>query len=229
MCSTSQMVVMEHKPLHKSNSSTFRFIVGFKQQHQSLTHKSWQHQFFVNDLLIDLWQCRMVNKNETSNLRQCRSFVNKMIIVLFQISARAWPPKTMYHKEAQLVVESSFGHNKLIMLILASGHNEPSGLINGLVGHSEPTKLNGLIFHHELIKLINVIVGYIKLTELISLVLEGHINDFQQGAASHFNDNCFHRLIVVSVSEGAQQVAPTQQTISSTILKLIDKLISEGA
>jgi hypothetical protein len=31
------------------------------------------------------------------------------------------------------------------------------------------------------------------------------------------------------VSEGAQQVAPTQQTISSTILKLIDTLISEGA
>jgi hypothetical protein len=39
MCSTSQMVVMEHKPLHKSNSSTFRFIARFKQQHQSLTHK----------------------------------------------------------------------------------------------------------------------------------------------------------------------------------------------
>jgi len=42
MCSTSQMVVTEHKPLHKTNSSTFRFIVRFKQQHQSLTHKSWQ-------------------------------------------------------------------------------------------------------------------------------------------------------------------------------------------
>jgi hypothetical protein len=42
MCSTSQMVVTEHKPLHKSNSSTFRFIVQFKQQHQSSTHKSWQ-------------------------------------------------------------------------------------------------------------------------------------------------------------------------------------------
>ncbi len=103
----------------------------------------------------------MVNKNETSNLRQCRLFVNKMIIVLFQISARAWPPKTIYRKEAQLVVELSFGHNKLIMLILASGHNEPSGLINGLVGHSEPTELNGLVIHHELIKLINILVGFI--------------------------------------------------------------------
>jgi hypothetical protein len=57
MCSTSQIVVMEHKPLHKSNSSTFRFIVGFKQQHQSSTHKSWQRQLFVDDVLIDLWQC----------------------------------------------------------------------------------------------------------------------------------------------------------------------------
>jgi hypothetical protein len=42
MCSTSQMAVTEHKPLHKSNSSTFRFIVGFKQQHQSSIHKSRQ-------------------------------------------------------------------------------------------------------------------------------------------------------------------------------------------
>jgi hypothetical protein len=109
----------------------------------------------------------------------------------------------MYCKKAQLVVKLSFGHNKLIMLILASGHNEPSGLINGLVGHCEPTKLNGLVVHHELIKLINILIGYIELTELISLVLKGHINDFQQGAAFHFNDNCLHRLIVVSVSEGA--------------------------
>jgi hypothetical protein len=33
---------------------TFRFIVGFKQQHQILTPKSWQRQLFVDDLLIDL-------------------------------------------------------------------------------------------------------------------------------------------------------------------------------
>ncbi len=104
----------------------------------------------------------------------------------------------MYRKEAQLVVELSFGHNKLIKLILASGHNEPNGLIDGLVGHSELTKLNGLVVHHELIELINNHVGHIELTELISFVL-----DFQQGAASHFNDGCLHRLIVVSVSEGA--------------------------
>jgi len=39
MRSTFQMVVVaEHKPIYKSNSSTFRFIVGFKQQHQSPTH-----------------------------------------------------------------------------------------------------------------------------------------------------------------------------------------------
>jgi hypothetical protein len=93
MCSTSQLVVTEHKPLHKSNPSTFMFIVGLKQQHQSLTHKSRQRQLFVDDVLISLWQCQMVNKNETSNLRQCRSFVDMMIIVLFQISTRAWSPK----------------------------------------------------------------------------------------------------------------------------------------
>ncbi len=144
-----------------------------------------------------------------------------MIVVLFQISARAWPPKIMYHKEAQLVVELSFSHNKLIKLILTSGHNESNGLINDLVGHSELTKLNGLVVH---IELINGHVGHIKLIELISFVL-----DFQQGAASHLNDSCLHRLIVVSVSEGARQVAPTQQATSSTILKLIDALISEGA
>jgi len=43
MCS-SQMVATEHKPLHKSNSSTFRFIVGFKKHHQRSTHKSWQRR-----------------------------------------------------------------------------------------------------------------------------------------------------------------------------------------
>jgi hypothetical protein len=65
----------------------------------------------------------MVNKNETSNLRQCRSFINKMIVVLFQISERAWPPKIMHRKDAPLVVELSFGHNELIKLNLAHGHN----------------------------------------------------------------------------------------------------------
>jgi hypothetical protein len=49
-----------------------------------------------------------------------------MIVVLFQISARAWPLKTMNCKEAQLVVEWSF-------------HNEPSRLINGFVSHSKLT------------------------------------------------------------------------------------------
>ena len=137
MHSAFQMVVVtEHKPIYKSNSSTFRFIVGFKQQHQSPTHKSWQCQLFVDDVLIDMWQCQMVDKNETSNLRQCRSFINKMIAVLIQISVRAWPLKIMHRKEAQMVVELSFGHNKLIKLILVLGHNESSGLINGLVGHS---------------------------------------------------------------------------------------------
>jgi hypothetical protein len=34
MCSAFQMVATEHKPICNSNSSTFRFIVGFKQQHK---------------------------------------------------------------------------------------------------------------------------------------------------------------------------------------------------
>ena len=87
----------------------------------------------------------------------------------------------------------------------------------------------GFVVHHEIIKLINGLIGHIELTELISRVLDGQMNYFQQGAASHFNDACIHRLIVVSVSEGARQVAPAQQAASSTILKLIDALISEGA
>jgi hypothetical protein len=60
-------------------------IVGFKQHHQSLTRKYRQRRLFVDNVLIDLWQCQMVDKNETSNLRQCQLFVNKMIVVLFQI------------------------------------------------------------------------------------------------------------------------------------------------
>jgi hypothetical protein len=67
----------------------------------------------------------------------------------------------------------------------------------------ELTELNSLVVHHKLIKLINGLFGQIELTELISRVLDGHMNYFQQGATSYFNDACIHRLIVVSVSEGA--------------------------
>jgi hypothetical protein len=50
--------------------------------------------------------------------------------------------------------------------------------------------------HHELIELIIGLVGHIELTELISRVLDGHMNYFQKGATSYFNDACIHRLIV---------------------------------
>ncbi len=142
----------------------------------------------------------MVGKNETSNLWQRQSFVNKMIVVLFQISARAWPLKTMNCncKEAQLVVEWSF-------------HNEPSGLINGFVSHSELTESNGFVVHHELIELINGLVGHIELTELISLVLDGHMKDFQQGAVFHFNDG---RLLNYSIV-GFQRVVELIQILNS--------------
>ena len=245
--------------------STFQLIVGFKQYHQSSTHKSRQRRSFVDNLLINLWQSQMVDKNETSNLRQCQSFV--------QISVRAWPPKIMYRNEAQMVVELSglslIGHSVLTELNGFVVQHELIELINSLVhvGHIKLFKLSRLIVHsssegaqisklivnyilipssegarraasklivdfvvhHELIELINGFVSHIELTELISRVLDGHMNYFQQGAASHFNDACIHRLIVVSVSEGARQVAPAQLAASSTILKLIDALISEGA
>jgi len=136
-------------------------------------------------------------QNETSNLRQCKSFVNKMIDVKFQISARAWPPKTMYCNEAQSVFVWSF-------------HNEPSGLFNGLIGHSELTELKGLVVHHKLIKLIKGFVGHSKLTKLTSLIHAGHIKLFK-----------LIRLIVGSSSEGAQ--------ISKLIVNYISIPSSEGA
>jgi len=40
------------------------------------------------------------------------------------------------------------------------------------------------VVHHELIELINGLFIHIELTELIIRVLEGHMNYFQQGAAS---------------------------------------------
>jgi hypothetical protein len=55
MCSASQMVAMEHKPRHKSNSSTFRLIVGFKA---NATFKTTNE--FTND------KCTM------NNLQQCQ-------------------------------------------------------------------------------------------------------------------------------------------------------------
>jgi hypothetical protein len=123
---------------------TFQLIVGFKQFNQSSTRKSWQCRSFVDNLLINLWQSQMVDKNETSNLRQCQSFV--------QISVRAWLPKIMYRNEAQMVVE-------------LSGLN--------LIGHSVLTELNGFVVQHELIELINslVHVGHIKLFKLSRLIV----------------------------------------------------------
>jgi hypothetical protein len=120
-----------------------------------------------------------------------------MIDVKFQISARAWPPKTMYCNEAQSVFVWSF-------------HNEPSGLFNGLIGHSELTELKGLVVHHKLIKLIKGFVGHSKLTKLTSLIHAGHIKLFK-----------LIRLIVGSSSGGAQ--------ISKLIVNYISIPSSEGA
>jgi hypothetical protein len=124
--------------------STFQLIVGFKQYDQTSTHKSWQRRSFVDNLLINLWQSQMVDKNETSNLRQCQSFV--------QISVRAWHPKIMYRNEAQMVVELS-------------------GL--SFIGLSVLTELSGFVDQHELIELINSIVhvGHIKLFKLSRFIV----------------------------------------------------------
>ena len=70
------------------HDSTIQLIVGFKQYHQSSTHKAQQCQSFVDNVLINLWQSQMVNKNETSNLRQCQSFINKMIVLLFHMASQ---------------------------------------------------------------------------------------------------------------------------------------------
>jgi hypothetical protein len=89
----------------------------------------------------------MVDKNETSNLRQCQSFI--------QISVRAWPPKIMYHNKAQMVVELS----------------ELS-----LISHSVLTELNSFVVQHELIELINslVHVSHIKLFKLSRLIVHSY-------------------------------------------------------
>jgi hypothetical protein len=86
--------------------------------------------------------------NETSNLRQCKSFV--------QISVRVWPPKILYRNEAQMVVELS-----------------GLSLIGHIIGHSVLTKLNGFVVQHELIELINnlVHVGHINLFKLSRLIV----------------------------------------------------------
>jgi hypothetical protein len=85
-----------------------------------------------------------------------------------------------------------------------------------LVGscHDEKSERAGCIASTQQDSTINGLVSHIELTELISSVIDGHMNYFQQGDASHFNDACIHRLIVVSVSEGARQVAPAQLAAS---------------
>jgi hypothetical protein len=182
--------------------STFHLIVGFKQYHQSSTHKSRQRQSFVDIVLINLWQSQMVDKNETSNLRQCQSFV--------QISVRAWPPKIMYRNEAQMVVELSFGHNKLIKLILLSGHKELSGL--SLIGNSVLTELNGFVVQHELTELINslVHVGHIKLFKLSRLI----VHSSSEGAQI---SKLIVDYILIPSSEGAQRAA-SKLIVESTIV-----------
>jgi hypothetical protein len=250
---------------------TIQLIVGFRQYNQSSTRKSWQRQSFVDNVLINLWQSQMVNKNETSNLRQCQSFVNKLVVVSITneyskgVSSGSFHPFNVapaFTAELIVALTSEQSNHELTELNGLVIHHEQIELIKGFVGHSELTKLTSLVHvgyiklfklsrlivdsssegaqisklivdyilisssegarraasklivdfvvHHELIELINGLVSHIELTELISHVIDGHMNYFQHGAASHFNDACIHRLIVVSVSEGARQVAPAQ-------------------
>jgi hypothetical protein len=55
-----------------------------------------------------------IDKNEMSNSRQCRSFVDKMIVELFPTSAGAWPSKLMFWEEASstLIVALMFEHTR---------------------------------------------------------------------------------------------------------------------
>ena len=93
----------------------------------------------------------------------------------------------------------------------------------GISGHIS----NGLVDHiivvglHEFIEL-NGLVSHSELTELISLVLVGHINDSQQGATSYFNDGVLHRLIVdlIMNSVGVRALSITFPMLHSRTIKL---------
>jgi hypothetical protein len=61
MCSTFEMVATEHKPIYNSYSSTFRFIVGFKQQHKLISASRHQQLIvaYVNtNSKISLYFCK---------------------------------------------------------------------------------------------------------------------------------------------------------------------------
>jgi hypothetical protein len=55
-----------------------------------------------------------INKNEMNHSRQCRLFVDKMIVELFLTSAGALPSKLMYREEASstLIVALIFEHTR---------------------------------------------------------------------------------------------------------------------
>jgi hypothetical protein len=56
-----------------------------------------------------------INKNEMNNFRQCRLFIDKMIVELFPTSAGALPSKLIYWEEASsmLIVALMFEHTRI--------------------------------------------------------------------------------------------------------------------
>ena len=167
------MVANERKLLYKSNSSTFRLIVGFKDQVNAFSLNA----FPITKLrdAADFQQTEtsysIINFQLVVDLMNCEGAVSE--------GAHAAPITFRDGSSKFIVVSKSRAHS--------TTHKEVSFKLIVAVGHHEFTELNGLVVHHELIELIKGFIGHIelingcvghnKLTELISLVLVGHIND----------------------------------------------------
>ena len=221
--------------LHQCNGTCNAFRMIAYLEFNRFPHNSVESDSDFRDL-----QCQLFNKIISDSVLFNKD--SKLIVV-------SSFPTNFSDTFTKLIVTSMFGRSnqslpnddfQLVVKLIVDSSSEGAQISKLIVNYilipsSEGARRAALklivdfVVHHELIELINGFVSHIELTELISRVLDGHMNYFQQGATSHFNDACVHRLIVVSVSEGARQVAPAQLAASSTILKLIDALISEGA
>ena len=138
-----------------------------------------------DNVMIDLWQCQMVNTNDTSNLRQCWSLVNKMIVVLFQTESNGFD----IHHELIELINGLVGHIELTELISSFSSLADWLLVHLLREHKYPSWLSSQFRFQVMRELKELPLSWLLNPQLFS--------NWQEYARPH-------KLIDALISEGAQ-------------------------
>jgi len=104
--------------------STFQLIVGFKQYNQSLTRKSRQRRSFVDNVLINSWQCQMEINNvkpQSIDSWECYININKvdLKLLLSCLINHSWQCRSDFDITLSFVDQSS----STFQLVVASSNN----------------------------------------------------------------------------------------------------------